>query len=236
MKPHRFFWEFDENAHTLSVTDKNILNQWEHVLRFKRGADLILVHNGLEAKCKILELSQKEATLEVQHVTKNNREPFVHGVLYCSVLKGEHFELVCQKATETGIAEIIPLQCERTIKSNIKQERLERIIKEAAEQSGRGVIPKLHSPLPFLEAIVDTKQYNATLFFDQEGERFEPHEYSLPASPRIALFIGPEGGWSEEEKQKAHELHYSVLQIGPRVLRAETAAIIASFLVSSIQP
>jgi 16S rRNA (uracil1498-N3)-methyltransferase len=150
----------------------------------------------------------------------------VQVILYCSIIKRENFELMAQKATEVGVKEIVPLLSSRTIKLNIKSERVEKIIKEASEQSGRGKVPELHPPMTFKDALEHAKSNDLNLFFDPSGKIFSP----LTQEKKIGVFIGPEGGWDEDEIGLARAQNFQIVSLGKLVLRAETAAIVASFL------
>jgi 16S rRNA (uracil1498-N3)-methyltransferase len=139
-------------------------------------------------------------------------------------LKRENFEWLVQKATECGIHYIVPILTRRTVKQGLKLERLREIAREAAEQSGRGRVPGIGEPMPFAEALDAATKAGATYFFDVGGKRY------TGSGERASLFIGPEGGWDPEERALAIESRAMIADLGPRVLRAETAATIASFL------
>ena len=157
-----------------------------------------------------------------------NREAPVRITLAMAIINLEKFELVLQKATELGVAAMIPLvtdRCEvRPERYRGKHERWEKIVFEAVKQSGRSRIPVLEEPTKFDDVIA---RPGTKIFFDMdapsEGGRKPPHS--------MTLFIGPEGGWSERELRTAHESGCAFEQLGPRRLRAETAAIVATALV-----
>jgi len=138
MHCHRFVVTDDFNNKYLRIFNPQILNQWQKVLRFKPGEQVILV-NGLnqEAVAKIISLNNEFAEVEILEARDNKSEPKIDTILYCSILKKENFEWIAQKATEIGVKEIVPLITKRTIKLNLNKERLEKIISEAAEQSSR---------------------------------------------------------------------------------------------------
>ena len=118
-----------------------------------------------EAVAKILLLAKDKAELEILETIKNKNESENHVNLYCSILKKENFELAVQKAVEVGVKEIIPIITARTVKLGLNHERLNKIIKEAAEQSGRGVLPKLDEAIIFDEALKLAKENDLNLFF-----------------------------------------------------------------------
>src|SRR6185503_3112201 len=93
--------------------------------------------------------------------------------LYCSILKKENFELVCQKATEVGAYAICSIIAERTVKTGLNRPRLEKIIKEAAEQSGRSSLPILLEPMSFPEALSSSKANDLNVLFDKEGKNLD---------------------------------------------------------------
>lgn len=234
MKLHRFIGEFAIAPGQLTVTDWEMTHQIRDVLRLSAGDNVILCDGKKrEAQVQILEIRGDSMVVEAGGVTENTKEPAHDVVLYCSVLKGEHFEYVVEKATEVGVREIMPIVTSRTVKLQFRHERLAKIIKEAAEQSGRGIIPLLHAPTPLDEAVELAKKNKLNIFFDGNGTPFNKEPFSIERMARIGAFIGPEGGWTEEEIEVAREAGFCTISLGERTLRAETAAVIASFLLIS---
>lgn len=230
MRLHRFISSsFDLSSKTLTVSDTEFLKQWRNVLRLQSGDSVILSDGkGREARGLILALDHNEASIKIEEVTTPLREPKKQTTLFCAVLKRENFELVIQKATEIGITRIVPIITERTIKTGHNHERLEKIIREAAEQSGRTTIPHLEKPIPFKEAL-ESSYAKTALLFDLSGEEVGLTQGSLlPTS----CFIGPEGGFSEAEVILAREKGLSIGLLGTLTLRGETAAIIAAYLIT----
>lgn len=226
MRLHRFIGPFDFNGKTLSVTDTGLINQWKNVLRLKTGDQLILCDGmGREALAQITDADKKEVRLAILEIHMPEREPKKELTLYCALLKRENFELVCQKATEIGVARIVPLLTERTVKTGFNKERLEKIILEASEQSGRTTVPELAEPMKFSDAI-DRACGPATILFDLTGEKLEN------TKGISNIFIGPEGGFSENEVALAKEGDAIIGSLGGLVLRGETAAIAATFLLA----
>ena len=151
--------------------------------------------------------------------------------LYCAVLKRENFELVVQKAVECGVAAIVPVISSRTIKLGVKLDRLQKIATEACEQSGRGIVPEIVEPMSLRLAIVHAKS-NSTNFLFEPGSPDFPGT-SVP-SGTTGLFIGPEGGWDPAELDLMRAANFTAANLGPRILRAETAAIVATFMATRI--
>lgn len=228
MKMHRFFGDFDLSERVIMVFDKSLYNQIHNVLRVEINEQVILCDKHGNEAIAILNKAQKDGIeFEILSVGKNEREPEKYVTLYCSILKRENFEWVIQKATEVGIKEIVPLICARTVKTGFSKERLEKIIKEAAEQSGRGMLPVLNNPLFFKQGVLLARAGNAiNIFFDTSSVE-KTIKYK---DKKTGIFIGPEGGWDEKEKQFAEENNFDIVSLGGLTLRAETAAIVASYI------
>lgn len=225
LNKYRFFVDADVFQDTVSVKDKALLRQWKTVLRLKTGSDVVLVSGGVEATGVIESFDTSGAVVRIMNRSTVEREPERAVTLYCSLLKRENFEWVVQKAVEVGVTHIVPVKAERTVKLGFRRDRLETIIREAAEQSGRLQLPVLHDPLTLQQAVADSAATKHRLFFVVEGG--EP--VAVNDTESVAVFIGPEGGWSESEKIMATSADLKKSTLGPLVLRAETAAVIASY-------
>ncbi len=232
MKIQRFFGNFDFSQKTIVVEGVVFYNQIKNVLRLKPG-DKIVLCDGKEndAECTIFSIEDKRINLKIDRVFKNENESETELMVYCSILKRENFELVVQKLTELGVFKIVPIICKNTVKQGIKKGRLEARSKEAAEQSGRGIVPKLSETETFTEAIKSAKKSDSAIIFDSSGGKA-----GLIADVKnISIFIGPEGGWDESEIDFAKKNGLEVFSLGKLTLRAETAAITASFLALNIK-
>jgi len=227
MKIHRFIGLFSFSAKTTIIDDGDTVHQIKNVLRLRPGEIIALCssENEQEAQCKIVSYEGKKVLCEVQSVTQNTKEFDVPLVLYCSILKKENFEWVVQKATELGVTEIYPLMCERTIKLGVRADRLQKIAKEAAEQSGRARVPDIKAPIELQDAFLKNG-YDIKLFFDELGDKVKEKNFIKKS---IALFIGPEGGWAPEEIENAKKAGCQIVSLGKTILRAETAATVAVF-------
>jgi 16S rRNA (uracil1498-N3)-methyltransferase len=230
MRLNRFLMKFNADQDNLRIDNFEIYNQIRNVLRLKPGEQIILFDGNLnEAQAEILNIDSENKTIDTILIkkTKIDRASDKEVILYCSILKRENFELVVQKVTEIGISKIVPIICERTIKTEIRKERLEKIIKEASEQSGRITVPELKDAISFDQAIESAKENDSNLLFDISGELVKSYETN---PHKIGLFIGPEGGWSEEELELAKSSNFKTIRLSELTFRAETAAIIASYL------
>ena len=234
MRLHRFIGNFNLDLPTIKIAEPEMINQILKVFRLKIGDELVLADgNKNEAICRLenIDLPSKQAGKKYIEVFadkkyKNKNEAKTRVVLYCSVLKKENFEWVVQKATEVGVSEIVPIISERTVKLNLNPKRLQKIIREAAEQSGRGLVPVIRSPIILAEAL-KTARENCKLFFDASGK--DIFHVSCHLS-HVAIFVGPEGGWTEQEKTAAQHGGCQIVSLSTLTLRAETAAVVASYL------
>jgi len=237
MRLHRFIGNFDFENERIRIEDSEIVKQIRNVLRLRSGDVAILSDGRLnEAEAKIINMEKDYLEMELLKRKRSESEPAVRATLYCSILKKENFEFVAQKATEVGISEIVPVVTARTVKTNLKQERLEKIVKEASEQSERGIVPKLESIMAFSEAIKYASQNHLNLFFDRSGEDIKKIISNLKIKDvkNAGIFIGPEGGWDDFEIETAKSAGFRIVSMGKLNFRAETAAIIGSYLAASI--
>lgn len=225
MKIHRFIGPYDLR-YTEIVLEDEAARQMSQVLKLKTGERVILCDgHGIQATYQVAEISKGRVGLvrvdEPDAVPTESRHVVT---LYAAILKRENFEWLVQKSTECGIYRIVPLLTRRTIKQGLKIDRLRDIAREAAEQSGRGRVPEISEPMLFSDALALATQSGTAYFFDIGGKRY------TGGGEKCSLFIGPEGGWDPEERAIAIESRAMIADLGPRVLRAETAATVASYL------
>lgn len=232
MKLHRFIgdWSLGEDTE-LKIFDAAILSQIKNVLRLNQGDKIILSDGGgQEAIALIADLNSKYLKVTIEEYRLAKTEYHFETILYCAVLKKENFELVVQKSTELGVKKIIPLITERTVKLGLNFDRLKKIAREASEQSGRGVVPSLSSPITLSVALENLPSETIALVLDETGQNFSHKLFG--STKNRAFFVGPEGGWSEIELKLIRQKGINLVKISNFTLRAETAAIIASFLLS----
>lgn len=231
MRLHRFIGSFDLSSRNLIVEDAELAGQLSKVLRLKEGDEVILCDGKeWESVAEIRSIRATSVSFRIGMKEQVSAESTRGVTLFCSILKRENFEFVVQKATELGVATIVPTVCVRTIKQELKAERLCKIAKEAAEQSGRGSVPTIASPIPFSEAVKQGSAHDEQFFFHPSGKPFGGISH---AAQRIAAFVGPEGGWAESEIAEAKQAGMTIVSLGSLTLRAETAAIIAVYCAFS---
>lgn len=233
MKIHRFFIDdlsLKKEEKTLILTDKEAIHQIIKVLKLKLGEQLALCDGqNREVVCVLESIDKKELILKVveyKELPPKDRQT----ILYLAILKRENFELAVQKSAEIGVDKLVPIITDKTVKTGINLERLNKISKEACELSGRGTMMSVEPVIKFSESIKQAKENNVNLFFAPGGKDFVPNQTIDNKAQKVGLFIGPEGGWSDEESLIAKEKSFQIVGIGKNVLRGETAAIVASFL------
>ncbi len=202
--------------------------QMARVLRLSEG-DEVTVLDGTGMEYGVI-LSPSLATGLVTCRRQNEAEAPIGVHLFVALLKSRRMEIVLQKCTEVGVSAFTPIRSARCISTSdrLPRERYETIVREAAEQSGRGCLPVIHDTIDLTRAVEAASP--AVMLTGNAPIRFDE---ALRASPRaeVRLFIGPEGGFADEEITQAARVGMVAASLGPRTLRAETAAIAASALV-----
>jgi 16S rRNA (uracil1498-N3)-methyltransferase len=210
------------------------------VLRLRPGARVLLLDgSGWEYLAELAGGGAKEALARILERRPSAGEPRLHLTLYAALLKGQHLEWVLQKGTELGVSAFVPIVTVRTIVRGAtgvafkKRARWERILREAAEQCRRARIPQLSDPLPFADACREAASSHERVFmpYVQESGRGLAEAACGAPPERAALLIGPEGGFDETEARLALERGIEPVSLGPRTLRAETAALAAATIL-----
>lgn len=220
----------DEVLRTIDITDQRVVRQVHSVLRLKLGDEFILCDKeGREAHVRIAKISARTLHVRIDSIVQNQIKSDRACILYCAVLKKDSFEWVVQKCTEVGVSHIFPIITKRTVKLSVSLTRLEAIAIEAAEQSGRGFVPLIVEPQTFENAISEAKKKGTIIFCDPSGE--VPITQARISKEKIVnIFIGPEGGWDPYELDRARISGAQIVSLGKTILRAETAAIVASYM------
>lgn len=206
------------------------------VLRKKEG-DTILIFNGdgHEYQATIVGVEKKKAIIEIGTGIFSVVESPVRVHLGQGLSRGDRMDYAIQKAVELGVTEITPLVTEFS-QVKLSEERSEKrllhwrqIAVSAAEQSGRCVVPVIHSPILLKEWLQQDKSELKVICCPRQSEENElPHAQPIKT---ISVAIGPEGGFSDDEIMRAVQAKFYPLQLGPRVLRTETAAVVALTLL-----
>lgn len=204
------------------------------VLRLRPGEELTICDGcGLDYKCRLVRSDRDEAEAEIYEVVPCVSEPTVKTLVLCGLPKGDKTDFIIQKCVEAGAAEICFFKSERVIQrsENIekKLERWNRISEEAAKQSGRGCIPEVRWLGSYVEALDAAMGRDAAFFMYETGER-ESLRTALSSAKGIesaAIITGPEGGFEPYEADMARKLGMRICSMGARILRCETAPLVA---------
>lgn len=206
-------------------------------LRMKIGENLTVCDaNGNDYLCTISEINNDNILLNVISSYKNISEPNINITLYQAIPKSDKMDFIVQKAVELGVYKIIPVITSRCIarpdkkNKNKKLDRLNKIALSAAQQSGRGIIPSVEDIVSFDNAINEmTKDDLSIIFYESKGKTLK--NIIDKNHKNISIMIGAEGGFDIDEINKAISLNINIVNLGPRILRCETAPICA---ISSI--
>lgn len=203
-----------------------LVNQVRKVFRLKTGDSIIIFDgSGSDYECRIADMGKESITLDIQNASRSRYMSSRNVYLYAAMVKKDTFEWIAEKATELGVTHIIPVIAERSEKKNINEARLAKIVVEASEQSGRGNVTVILPMVSLKEGIEMGDSNTKRIAFHTEGAAFTQGRPAL--NEDIAIFIGPEGGWSPDEIDLFHKNDVPVACLGTQVLRAETAVVAA---------
>jgi 16S rRNA (uracil1498-N3)-methyltransferase len=222
---------------------EKIAHQVRDVLRLTVGEQIILLDNGGdEFLCTVAKSGRVGVEVELVERRAGKQESSVRLVLCQGLLKSARFEWILEKGTELGVAVFVPTLCRRSMSGLedaglAKIQRWQRIVQEAAEQCGRSRIPELQPIRPLMHALKDIPDGAVALMpWEEEHEHSLrdvlqskcTNSESMQSNPlTVVLFIGPEGGLMAEEVALAQRHGVQPVTLGPRILRAETAALAA---------
>jgi len=232
MRLHRFYVGHKMGSEKeITVLNADLAHQLSNVFRLKADDQIIIFDGtGFEYVSQIISLNKKEVILRIikavdksPEVGKENKVS-----LYMSLIKKGNFELAVEKCTELGVDEIHPIISERSEKKDINMERLNKIVKEASEQSGRVILPQIYPHLTLEMAVSQAKTQNEEwVVFHTTTPSSECHpSLEKEGKENIAIFVGPEGGWTKKEIELFKKNNFKICSLGQNILRAETAAIV----------
>jgi 16S rRNA (uracil1498-N3)-methyltransferase len=208
----------------------------KRVLRLKDGQD-ILVFNGRDGEWRgMLEGGRREATLRIGERRRAQTAPADLHYLF-ALLKSARLDYMVQKAVEMGVSQLRPVLTRHGQIARVNLERMRANAIEAAEQCGILCLPQISAPLPLTQALAALEPERHLVFCDEAADVADPLA-ALAAVPRrapLAVLIGPEGGFAADERAALLKLPHVVrLALGPRILRADTAAVAALALIQAV--
>jgi 16S rRNA (uracil1498-N3)-methyltransferase len=244
---HHFFIapELLKTGNTLLILPEKLSHQVKDVLHLTIGEQMILLDNsGAEVLCSIVKSGRAGVEVEVLERYAGKGESPIRIILCQGLLKSARFEWILEKGTELGIATFLPVLCRRSMAGledagANKIQRWQRIVQEATEQCGRARMPELlpirslahalaHIPLGALALIPWEEEQKLSLRDALRNAITARNEVARQDPLIVVLFIGPEGGLLAEEVELARSHGVLPVTLGPRILRAETAALVAA--------
>ena len=241
---NRFFVSKDSFRGDKVLLGKDQTHQIHSVLRLRPADRIIVLDNtGWEYQVSLAKVTHEQVVGEILQKRKAPGEPQTQITLYQSLLARDKFEWVLQKCTEVGVTRFVPVVTQRTLIRDTaikpdKRARWQRIITEAAEQSGRGLIPDLSPPITFEDVLSDLSGFKRRLIAwepAEGGQRLALRQalcIDKQTKPNtVAVLVGPEGGFTEQEVELAKKSGAIPITLGPRILRTETAAVVAIAII-----
>jgi 16S rRNA (uracil1498-N3)-methyltransferase len=236
MRIIRIYYPFVLSTDTLVSLTDDAANHVANVLRAKTGQAVVLFNgDGNEYSAELFEVAKRKVIARVDSKLSISIESPLSIHLGQGISRGDRMEWVIQKSVELGVTEITPIITERCgvklsqQRWSKKHEQWQKLAVAACEQCGRNVLPVLHEPSLFKDWVnLSTNQVRLTLH--PRAEKAFRH-VSMP-SAGVRLLIGPEGGFSDQEIYQTEQSGFQTIQLGPRILRTETAAISA---ISALQ-
>ncbi|MCL6610141.1 MAG: 16S rRNA (uracil(1498)-N(3))-methyltransferase [Peptococcaceae bacterium] len=230
---HRFFIPPDRFGAERPVISGPDVRHMVKVLRLGPGDVVELLDGtGRAARARINSVGREEVSLIRLEEFTPEGEPPLKVTLVQGLAKGEKMDLVIQKSTELGVAEIIPLVCRRSVvrlegdRVSGRHDRWQRVAAEAARQCRRARIPRVRRPQSLEEVLAEIPDGTVSILpWEEERDRPLGHMLPLGRPAGVYLFIGPEGGFESSEVEKARQRGVVTVTLGPRILRTETAGL-----------
>jgi 16S rRNA (uracil1498-N3)-methyltransferase len=218
-----------------------------NVLRLRVGDEAFVFDGvGREFRCRVADVGGRAGRVRLvieAEVAPQRPESPLALVLAVALLKGEKFDTVVQKATELGVARVVPVVTARAdVRLRADKERDARVARwqrlalEAAKQSGRAVVPAVAAPVALAELLLDEGRAASVrlLFTERGGRGLRAALAGETAPPALTALTGPEGGWADEELAQAETAGWRLVTLGGRTLRAETAAVAVCTLLQHL--
>ncbi len=208
------------------------------VLRGKIGDEITVCDgDGTDYICNLVDINKKQALAKIVQVRKNTNEPELKITLFQGLPKGDKMELVIQKCVEIGVDRIVPVKTDFTVvklenKEEKKVARWNKISEAAAKQCGRGKIPVVENIVTFSQAVDRAAEFDrAVIPYEKEQSRSIRSFAENCSYKNVAVFIGPEGGFSDDEIKLALSKNVVSVTLGKRILRTETAGLVTAVIL-----
>lgn len=221
--------------------DKHAANYFSRTLRLKPGDAVILFDGaGQEWLARVQRLSKSDAELELAHELDKIAESALGITLIQGLAKSDAMDWIVRKCTEIGVSRIVPAYSKFSVvkldpeRSQRRKTHWESVAHAACSQSGRHFAPDISLPVPFSEAIAAANGVSLRWILDPAGPTDLAQCMRGPRPENAVLAIGPEGGFCDEELELAKAAGFTPIRLGPRILRADTAAVVAAGIVQSL--
>ena len=234
--PRFFANAFDIKEDGIVLTGEN-MHHLIKVLRHKKGDEIIVCDGaGFDYLCVISDIKEDKVNLKILDKYGSLGDPEIKISLFQGVPKGDKFSLIVEKCVEAGVYDITPVNMARCISRlspkdfSKKKERFEKISLSASKQSGRGTVPNINELIEFDEFIDRKDKFDLVVFpYEEAKDKTLKSVIKDFKGKKIAMIIGPEGGFSKEEVQKLVLNGITPVTLGRRILRTETAGMAAIF-------
>ncbi len=236
---YRFFVEKNQiSDKEIEILDSDV-KHIRDVLRLRLNDEIEVSCDGYTYVTKIKSLEKNQILLDIIKKYKGSNEPPINIILYQALAKGNKMDIIFQKGTEIGISKFYPVGTNRSIVkiSNAKKEktrinRWSTIVDGAAKQSKRDMVPKVENIISFKEMILLLKdKENILVPYENEDSNGIKKDLEKLKGKEIHLIIGPEGGFDPKEIEDLKEIGAKIVTLGPRILRTETAGLVASSII-----
>ena len=244
---HRFFADPSQIGEKEIVITGADVNHIRNVLRMRTGEELLIADGqGSEYRCLLEEAGEHLVRAKICWKLDGDAELPTRITLFQGLPKSDKMDFIVQKCVELGVSRIVPVSTRRTVvkldakKEENRRKRWENIAESAAKQSGRGVIPEISGVTRFEDALKEAGTMDCCLIPYERAENMAHTREvfgSISPGSSVGIFIGPEGGFEEEEVKKAIEAGAAPITLGRRILRTETAGMaVLAMLVYLLEP
>lgn len=232
---HRFFADPSQIREKDIILTGTDVNHIRNVLRMRSGEEVLISDGqGADYRCQLNEIGEDAVTASIMWRLDGNAELPSRITLFQGLPKGDKMEFIIQKCVELGAVKIVPVQTRRTVvkldarKEQARRKRWMGISESAAKQSGRGIVPEIAGVMDFSEALEEARHLDVCLIPYELARGIEhTREVCTAIKPgqSVGIFIGPEGGFEEDEVSKAMKAGAVPVTLGKRILRTETAGM-----------
>ncbi len=238
---HRFYADPDISGSGMVSLNREDAFHAVKVLRLHSGDPVEIIVSGVRRAGEVRDISDTEVTILLQEELPST-ETHVRFILFQGIPKGDKMELIVQKATELGVSDVVPVMMARSVvrlelKDRLrKQERWQKIAREAGKQSGRCIIPEIHAPVTVPETGNMIRKLDAVAVPWESSREYGPLAFAKdhPDIHSLGIVIGPEGGIDPEEISFLTSLSCNIITLGPRIMRTETAGLAAVSAFSAL--